>query len=66
MQKELTSGHLQVAAVDAAGEVRGLELAGHPFFVLTLFQPERAALRGITPPIIKALLSECARFHIPS
>lgn len=52
----LTSGPLRVAAVDEAGDVRGMELTGHPFFVATLFQPERAALRGDAPPLVSALL----------
>jgi len=52
----LTAGPLRVAATDEAGDVRGLELAGHPFFVATLFQPERAALRGEAPPLVSALL----------
>lgn len=53
---ELSRGPLRVAATDAAGDVRGLELDGHPFYVLTLFQPERSALRGIAPPIVVAFL----------
>jgi CTP synthase (UTP-ammonia lyase) len=28
----------------------------HPFFVGTLFQPERAALRGETPPLVRAFV----------
>ena len=35
---------LQATAHDRNGEVRGVELAGHPFFVAALFQPERRAL----------------------
>ncbi len=31
-----------------------MELQGHPFFVATLFQPERRALLGMTPPLVKA------------
>jgi CTP synthase (UTP-ammonia lyase) len=50
----LLSGPLRVAAEDSAGEVRGIELDGHPFFVATLFQPERAALTGRLPPLVKA------------
>ena len=53
---QLTSGPLRVTATDESGDVRALELDGHPFFVLTLFQPERAALRGVTPPIVAAFL----------
>jgi len=54
--RELTSGPLQVTATDESGDTRALELQGHPFFVLTLFQPERAALRGVTPPVVTAFL----------
>jgi CTP synthase (UTP-ammonia lyase) len=56
----LTSGSLRVAAHDRAGEVRALELNDHPFFVTTLFQPERAALNGIPPPLARALIAACA------
>jgi CTP synthase (UTP-ammonia lyase) len=53
----LTTGALRVAALDDAGNVRALELDGHRFFVLTLFQPERAALQGRAPPPVAALLA---------
>jgi CTP synthase (UTP-ammonia lyase) len=56
----LTAGPLRVAAEDEAGDVRAVELDGHPFFVATLFQPERAALRGDTPPIVAAFLRASA------
>jgi CTP synthase (UTP-ammonia lyase) len=54
---ELTTGNLKVAARSPSGEVRALELTGHPFFVATLFQPERAALRGEVPPLVRAFLA---------
>ena len=41
---------------DAAGEVRAVELHDHPFFVATLFQPERVALQGRLPPLVAAFL----------
>lgn len=44
---------------DSAGDLRAVELLDHPFFVATLFQPERAALKGITPPLAMALLKAC-------
>jgi CTP synthase (UTP-ammonia lyase) len=53
----LASGPLSATARDAAGEVRGIELAGHPFFVATLFQPERAGLEGKAHPVITAFLA---------
>lgn len=57
----LTVGPLRVAAEDEAGDVRAVELDGHPFFVATLFQLERAALRGETPPAVTAFVRAAAR-----
>ena len=53
---------VRFTAFDAAGEIRGAELplAQHPFFVGTLFQPERAALRGATPPLVRAFAQAAA------
>jgi CTP synthase (UTP-ammonia lyase) len=50
----LAAGPLRIAARDEAGEVRAVELDGHPFFIATLFQPERAALRGAAHPLVNA------------
>ncbi|CRM71506.1 CTP synthase C-terminal region-related (seleno)protein [Pseudomonas sp. 44 R 15] len=55
----LLDGALIPGGHDAAGELRAIELLGHPFFVATLFQPERAALKGTTPPLAIALLKAC-------
>ena len=52
----IVSGPLRIAAEDRAGELRAVELEGHPFFVATLFQPERAALTGKTPPLVGAFV----------
>jgi CTP synthase (UTP-ammonia lyase) len=63
LARELTAGPLRATATDAVGEVRAVELDGHPFFVATLFQPERAALAGVTPPLVVALVrAAAARF----
>lgn len=56
----LVSGPLRVAADDAGGDVRAVELDGHPFFVATLFQPERAALQEATAPLVNAFVLACA------
>jgi CTP synthase (UTP-ammonia lyase) len=56
----LTAGPLHVSALDHDGQVRALELAGHPFFLATLFQPERGALRGETVPLAIAFVRACA------
>ncbi len=56
----LQSGPLKVAARDEEGGVRAVELDEHPFFIGTLFQPERAALREQTPPLVKAFVEAVA------
>lgn len=52
---------LEFVARDAAGQVRAFRLAGHPFFVGTLFQPERTALRGVLHPIVRRFFEAAAR-----
>ena len=52
---------LRLAAVDDAGDVRSVERTDHPFFVGTLFQPERAALAGKVPPLVAAFLRAARR-----
>ena len=52
----LAKSGVRIAVVDAAGDVRGIELVDHPFFVATLFQPERAALRGVVPALVVAFI----------
>ncbi len=42
---------------DAEGAPRAFELAGHPFFIATLFQPERYGLRGERHPLITAFVA---------
>jgi CTP synthase (UTP-ammonia lyase) len=56
----LVAGPLRESARDDTGDLRGVELDGHPFFVATLFQPERAALRGGAAPLVTAFLAACA------
>ena len=53
----LEPGPLRISARDTAGEVRAVELDGHPFFVATLFQPERAALEDRAHPIVSAFVA---------
>jgi CTP synthase (UTP-ammonia lyase) len=59
--RSILQGPLQVAARDASGEVRAVELTGHPFFVATLFQPERAALRGAEHPLVTAFVEAAGK-----
>jgi hypothetical protein len=59
-REQLANGPLRATAMDDAGEVRAVELQGHPFFVATLFQPERAALDGRPVPLALDFLRACA------
>lgn len=59
-RQSLDDGMLRINAVDDAGDVRGIELNDHPFFVATLFQPERGALQGRLPPAVHAFLQAAA------
>jgi CTP synthase (UTP-ammonia lyase) len=47
---------LKFTGRDQSGEVRVFELDQHPFFMGTLFQPERSALRDELHPLIHAYL----------
>ena len=61
LEADVFGGPLKVSGYDDDNEVRAMELDGHPFFVATLFQPERAALEGRTPPLVKAFVLACAQ-----
>ena len=52
----LETAGLRFTGFDAAGEVRAAELPTHPFFFVTLFQPERSALRDQPHPLITAFV----------
>jgi CTP synthase (UTP-ammonia lyase) len=49
-------GLLRIAARDDHGEVRAVELSRHPFFLATLYQPERRALTGQLHPLMLAFI----------
>lgn len=50
------NGLLVSGVDDEQRAARIIELEQHPFFMATLFQPERSALKNLTHPLIKALL----------
>jgi CTP synthase (UTP-ammonia lyase) len=60
---QLERAGLRFTAFDENDEVRAAELpvSLHPFFVGTLFQPERAALREVLPPLVAAFVRAAAR-----
>jgi CTP synthase (UTP-ammonia lyase) len=55
-EKRLDDGKLKFSAFSWDGAVRALELAEHPFFFATLFQPERSAAGGEAHPLITEFL----------
>ncbi|WLH34351.1 CTP synthase [Pseudomonas sp. FP2196] len=59
-ETELLKSQLQAVGHDSEGDLRAIELKDHRFFVATLFQPERAALKGQMPPLVRAFVEACA------
>lgn len=56
----LEQGGLVVSGVDAEGEVRVLELPGHPFYVATLFVPQARSTPAQPHPLVVALVAAAA------
>lgn len=58
-------GPLTFTGFDSEGDPRAFELQGHPFFIGSAYQPERAALKGIAHPLIQeftqAVTAQAAR-----
>jgi CTP synthase (UTP-ammonia lyase) len=54
--EKFANSALRPVGWDAQGEIRAVELVEHPFFVATLFQPERAALLNLSPPPVRAFV----------
>lgn len=54
---------LQIAGVDENEEVRIVELAGHPFFIATLFVPQLSSSPSEPHPLVIAYLQAAAAFH---
>jgi CTP synthase (UTP-ammonia lyase) len=54
-------GPMSISGVDDDGYPRAVELAGHPFFLGTAFQPERSSLAGQPHPLIVAFVGALAQ-----
>lgn len=57
VQQAMEAEGMVVAATDDEGDVRGIEIPAHPFFVATLFQHERSALKGVGSPAARAFVA---------
>ncbi len=55
------SAGLRFTGFDAEAQIRAFELPVHPFFIGTLFQPERSALEGRRHPLVAAFVQALAR-----
>ncbi len=51
---------IRIEGTDDSGEVRIIRLQNHPFFIATLFQPQRSALKGLVHPLIREFVSVSA------
>ncbi|RED53780.1 CTP synthase C-terminal region-related (seleno)protein [Aestuariispira insulae] len=60
-EARLAGSGLVICARDGAGDPRGFELEGHPFFFGTGYQPERAALAGRNHPLVNAFVQATMR-----
>ena len=56
-ERTLEEAGVRFTGRDPDGGVRVLELDDHPFFLATLFQPERSALWGQVHPLVQGLVA---------
>jgi len=56
----LAAGPLRITGADAEGEVRVIELPGHPFFIGTLFVPQARSRPDAPHPLVTAFVRAAA------
>jgi CTP synthase (UTP-ammonia lyase) len=59
----LKRGPLRISGADAEGEIRVVELPGHPFFIGTLFVPQNRSTEAEPHPLVTAFLRAAADHH---
>ena len=65
-EEQLAQSGLKISGRDPAGEARVVELPNHPFFIATLFQPERSAFTARSHSLIKAFIEAAKRNPAPA
>lgn len=55
-EEQLAGSGLKISGRDPSGDARVVEITSHPFFIATLFQPERSAFTARAHTLIKAFL----------
>jgi CTP synthase (UTP-ammonia lyase) len=63
---QLLGGPLVATGWDDEGDVRVVELEGHPFYVATLFQPERSSTEDAPHGLIVGLVAAAAGVEAPA
>jgi CTP synthase (UTP-ammonia lyase) len=61
----LEEGGLRVSGLGDEGEVRIVELHGHPFFLATLFLPQTRSLPGRPHPLLAGYAAAVGRVSTP-
>lgn len=61
-EPHLASAGLEVVARGDHGEARAVELAGHNFFIATLFQPQLSSTAEKPHPLVTAFAAAAAQF----
>ena len=59
-EAKLTAAGIVVTARGAVGEIRAVELPGHPFFLATLYQPQLSSTPEHPHPILLAFVRHLA------
>ncbi|MGE5256270.1 MAG: hypothetical protein ACM3KE_06335 [Hyphomicrobiales bacterium] len=60
---KIEGGQLKVTGVGPDGELRAVEITGHPFYVATLFLPQTSSTRENPHPLIVAYLKAALAFR---
>ena len=60
-EDQMAKSGLKISGRDPSGEARVVELPNHPFFIATLFQPERSAFTARAHTLIKAFVEAAKR-----
>jgi CTP synthase (UTP-ammonia lyase) len=65
-RSQIEASAMRITGWDVDGSVRVIELSDHPFFIGTLFQPERSALAARANPLVNEFVRALAlTFPLP-
>ena len=59
----IEKGPIKIIGVDLDGEVRAVEISGHPFYVGTLYQPQISSAPGSPHPLFISYLRAALAFQ---